>query len=129
MAKKSTRIEDYCHDEKRKNNPPAGMVIYEPKISEPKIKRYAYDPHLSPQLVWAGKPGLTSIEVEDASGVEVESIALHIHENVSTQAIIKAVQREDKQTELFADPQLPLHQAANRGVRYCDESQPPISSF
>lgn len=111
MAKKNTRVEDYRHDEKRKNNPPVGMVSYEPKISEPKVKHYAYDPHLSPQLVWAGKPGLTSIEVEDASGIAVESVALHIHENVSTQAIIKAVQREDKQTELFADPQLPLHRA------------------
>ena len=40
------------------------MVSYEPKVSEPKIKRYAYDPHLSPQLVWAGKPGVKTIEVE-----------------------------------------------------------------
>ena len=37
--------------------------------------------------------------------------SLHVHERVSVQAIIKAVQREDKQLELFADPQLPLHQA------------------
>ncbi len=63
--KKSTRVQDYRHDEKRKNNPPIGMVSYEPKISEPKIKRYGYDPHLSPQLIWAGKPGLKTIEVED----------------------------------------------------------------
>ena len=113
MAKKkrNSRVRDYRHDEKRKNNPPIGMVSYEPKISEPKTRHYAYDPHLSPQLVWAGKPGLKTIEVEDASGVEVESVSLHIHESVSSQAIIKAVQREDKQMDLFADPQLPLHQA------------------
>ena len=43
--------------------------------------------------------------------MEVESVSLHVHERVSTQAIIKAVQREDKQMDLFADPQLPLHQA------------------
>jgi len=113
MAKKkrNSRVRDYRHDEKRKNNPPIGMVSYEPKISEPKMNRYAYDPYLSPQLVWAGKPGLKAIEVEDASGIEVESIALHVHERVSAQAIIKAVQREDKQMALFADPELPLHKA------------------
>ncbi|MBW1699937.1 MAG: site-specific DNA-methyltransferase [Deltaproteobacteria bacterium] len=111
MAKKNSKVKDYRHDEKRKNNPPIGMVSYEPKIAEPKTRHYAYDPHLSPQLVWAGKPGLKSVEVEDASGIEVESVALHVHERVSAQAIIKAVQREDKQMDLFADPQLPLHQA------------------
>ena len=26
------------------------MVTYEPKVAEPKMKYYAYDPHLSPQL-------------------------------------------------------------------------------
>lgn len=104
-------MRDYRHDEKRKNNPPIGMVSYEPKISEPKMNRYAYDPHLSPQLVWAGKHVLKAIEVEDASGIEVESVSLHVHDRVSAQAIIKDVQREDKQIELFADPQLPLHQA------------------
>ena len=109
--KKSTRVQDYRHDKKRKNNPPIGMVSYEPKISEPKIKRYGYDPHLSPQLIWAGKPGLKTIEVEDRSGIEVDSVSLHVHERVSAQAIIKAVQREAKQMKLFADPQLPLHKA------------------
>lgn len=113
MAKqrKSDQIQDYRYEEKRKNNPPVGMVSYESKVAEPKIKHYAYDPHLSPQLVWAGKPGLKSIEVEEKSGIDVESVALHVHERVSAQAIIKAVHREDKQMALFADPELPLHQA------------------
>lgn len=53
--KKKARVEDYRHDEKRKNNPPIGMVSYESKISEPKMKHYAYDPYLSPQLVWEVK--------------------------------------------------------------------------
>jgi hypothetical protein len=48
--KKNSQVKDYRHDEKRKNNPPIGMVSYEPKVGEPKMKRYAYDPHLSPQL-------------------------------------------------------------------------------
>ena len=49
------------HNEKRKNNPPIGMVSYEPKVAEGKTRHYAYDPHLSPQLVWAGRPGIKSI--------------------------------------------------------------------
>lgn len=62
--KKKARVEDYRHEEKRKNNPSIGMVSYEPKVGEPKMNRYAYDPHLSPQPVWAGKPGLKSVEME-----------------------------------------------------------------
>ena len=79
--KKTTRVQDCRHDEKRKNNPPIGMVSCGPKISEPKIKRYGYDPHLSPQLIWAGKPGLKTIEVEDLSGVKVDSVSLHVNIN------------------------------------------------
>ncbi len=83
---------DYRHDEaRRKNNPPVGMVAYEAKTAEQPQAHYGYDPHLSPQLIWAGKPGLVSIEVEDAAGLEVDTVSLHIHERVSTQAIIHAV--------------------------------------
>jgi hypothetical protein len=39
------------------------MVSYEPKMAEPDTRRYAYDPHLSPQLVWAGKPRLKSVDM------------------------------------------------------------------
>jgi len=105
------KIKDYRHDSKRKNNPPAGMVSFEKKVKEPEVKKYAYDPHLSPQLVWAGKPGLKAIDVEDKAGVEAETVSLHVHERVSTQAIVNAVQNKPKQTDLFADPELPLHEA------------------
>lgn len=108
----STRVEDFRYDATRKNNPPVGLASYEPKLQEPETRQYAYDPHLSPQLVWAGKPGLRSIEVEDAAGVKVETVSLHVHERVSTRAIIDAVRRpEPKQLALFADPQLPLTEA------------------
>ena len=101
---------DYRHDqERRKNNPPVGMVAYEAKTAEQPQAHYGYDPHLSPQLIWAGKPGLVSIEVEDAAGLEVDTVSLHIHERVSTQAIIHAVQKPQAlQLELFADPRQPL---------------------
>jgi adenine-specific DNA-methyltransferase len=110
--KEETRVDDYRHDNQRLNNPPIGLTGYEPQVSEPEIKTYAYDPHLSPQLVWAGKPGLEEIKVSDRAGVDVETLPLHIHERVSTRAIIDAVKRpEPKQLGLFADPQLPLGQA------------------
>ncbi len=109
--RKPTKVDDYRHDTTRKNNPPVGMVQYE-VVRETPQEHYAYDPHLSPQLVWANKPGLHSIEVEDAAGVDVDTVSLHIHERVSTQAIIKAVQRpQPKQLALFADPDLPLTEA------------------
>jgi adenine-specific DNA-methyltransferase len=70
------------------------MVAYDVKIAEQPPAHYGYDPHLSPQLVWAGKPGLVNIEVEDAAGLAVDTVfSLHIHERISTQAMIHAVQR------------------------------------
>src|SRR6266508_3301058 len=110
----STRVDvdDFRHDATRKNNPPVGLANYDAGLRKTQTRTYAYDPHLSPQLVWAGKPGLKSIEVEDAAGVEVEEVALHVHERVSTRAIIEAVRRpEAKQLGLFADPDLPLSEA------------------
>ncbi len=92
------KVKDYRHEEKRPNNPPAGLATYDKTL--PSRKVYDYDPHLDPQLVWAGK--------KEHASFEVENVALHIHERISTAAIIKAVQREEPQRELFADPQLPL---------------------
>ena len=59
MAQKKTTqskrpIETYEHTgEQRLNNPPAGLVTPETDRDAGK-KAYAYDPHLDPQLVWAG---------------------------------------------------------------------------
>ena len=99
-GKAAEKVKDYRHEEKRPNNPPAGLATYD--RTSPSRKIYDYDPHLDPQLVWAGKKEHTSFEVEN--------VALHIHERISTAAIIKAVQREPLQRDLFADPQLPLTQ-------------------
>jgi len=94
-------VGDYRHEEaQRKNNPPVGIApSYE--VRERKTTSYAYDPHLDPQLVWAGKAEHTSFEVD--------LVSLHIHERISTKAILRAVQRpEPLQLALFADPGLPL---------------------
>ena len=52
---KKKPIEQYDHKGKeRVNNPPVGLVTPDTDQETAK-KTYAYDPHLDPQLVWAGK--------------------------------------------------------------------------
>jgi adenine-specific DNA-methyltransferase len=55
-----------------------------------------------PWLEWAGKREQSKQRV-----LEVDPVALHIHERVSARAVLRATQREDVQRELFADPELP----------------------
>ena len=62
-------IESYEHrDKERVNNPLAGLVTpqTDPDAGQQK-KHYTYDPHLDPQLVWAGKAEHTSFEVPTVS--------------------------------------------------------------
>jgi len=146
-GKSKTEVSDYRHDEERLNNPPAGLAAEVEATAEavrPR-RKYAYDPHLDPQLMfdpqivrqraeeliaeiaatddlevakakarelqrmqepwlqWAGKAEHTSFEVE--------TVPLYIHERISTQAILRAVRREEVQKSLFGDPELPLHEA------------------
>lgn len=56
-----------------------------------------------PWLEWAGK--------QEKKGFEVDPVALHIHERIATQAILKVIAREDVQRNLFADPQLEYQKA------------------
>jgi len=107
-ARGDPSVTDYRHDEaKRKNNPEVGLANWEKKRLP--RKRYEHAPHKDPQLVCAGKAEHTSFEVG--------TVSLHIHERVSTQAIINGVKRngaraaQPQQLALFADPQLPLDQA------------------
>ena len=56
-----------------------------------------------PWLEWAGK--------RELPGFAVDPVALHIHERVSTQAILRAAARQDITRDLFADPKLDYAQA------------------
>ncbi len=102
-------IERYEHtDKKRVNNPPVGLVT--PQTDPPTIKRrtYEYDPHLDPQLVWAGKKEHTSFEVP--------TVSLHVHERIDPRTIVEAVRRRNAQAfqpSLFERPEenLPLRDA------------------
>jgi adenine-specific DNA-methyltransferase len=96
----NNKLKDYRHTEaQRRNNPPAGIApTYE--VRERQTRQYEYDPHLDPQLVWAGKAEHTSFEVD--------VVSLHIHERISTAAILRAVRRpEPVQPSLFGETPLP----------------------
>ena len=76
-------VETYEHrDKERLNNPPVGLVTpdTDPDTGQ-KAKNYAYDPHLDPQLVWAGKAEHTSFQVP--------TVSLHVHERIDPRTIIE----------------------------------------
>ena len=98
-------IESYEHwDKQRVNNPPVGLVTPEtdPDAGQKK-KCYAYDPHLDPQLVWAGKAERTSFEVP--------TVSLHVHERIDPRTIIEAVRKRDGED---VSRQLPLFEAERK---------------
>jgi adenine-specific DNA-methyltransferase len=96
-------IERYEHsDKKRINNPPVGLVTPETDPVAPTHKTYDYvapvpsvkprqeldyDPHLDPQLVWAGK--------KEHSSFEVPTVSLHVHERIDPHTIIDAVRKRN----------------------------------
>lgn len=105
MANKK-QIEQYNHsDKERTNNPQVGLVtpVSDPDTGEKKI--YQYDPHLDPQLQWAGK--------EEHTSFKVPTVSLHVHERIDPKTIIDTVKREknyDQQMSLFAEHK-PLREA------------------
>ena len=96
-------IERYEHAGKtRINNPPVGLVTRETDPPLPTHKTYDYiqpvpsvkpgrnldyDPHLDPQLVWAGKKEHTSFEVD--------TVSLHVHERIDPRTIMEAVRKRN----------------------------------
>ncbi len=98
---KKKPIEQYAHKGKqRANNPPVGLVTPATDKESGK-KTYAYDPHLDPQLVWAGKAERTSFEVP--------TVSLHVHERIDPRTIVEAVRRRngsnEQQMSLFQSPE------------------------
>ena len=95
MAKRNAKntnkkkpIESYDHKgKKRANNPPVGLVTPETDPDAGQKKTYQYDPHLDPQLVWAGKAEHTSFEVP--------TVSLHVHERIDPRTIIEATRRRN----------------------------------
>src|SRR5688572_6140243 len=92
---------DYRHNDTRLNNPPAGLADMAPVA--PGRKRYAFDPHLDPQLQWAGKAEHLTFDVE--------TVPLHIHERVSAAGIVESLRTGPVQRSMFADPEFDLNEA------------------
>jgi adenine-specific DNA-methyltransferase len=91
-------VEQYDHKaRKRPNNPPVGLVDAKSDAAEGK-KTYAYDPHLDPTLVWAGKAERTSFAIP--------TVSLHVHERIDPRSIIEAVRKKNgsdyEQMSLFS---------------------------
>lgn len=106
---KKRQIDQYAHtDKQRANNPPVGLVTPETDPIAPAKKKYQYDPHLGPELVWAGKAERTSFEVP--------TVSLHVHERIDPKSIIAAVRtngdrvtptgpaKKSRQLSLFEEP-------------------------
>ncbi len=91
----------YKHkDKKRKNNPHVGTVTSKTEAPKVRTKKYKYDPHLDPELQWAGKAERVSFEVP--------SVSLHVHEKIDPRSIIETVRARNsvdyEQLSLFHDP-------------------------
>lgn len=100
-------FEQYEHkDKKRLNNPPVGLVDAHTDNGGQKKKTYQYDPHLDPQLQWAGKAEHTSFEVP--------TVSLHVHERIDPRRIIETVRKvktDMVQPSLFEEDKKPLREA------------------
>jgi adenine-specific DNA-methyltransferase len=108
MAKKLTKkeIEQYEHRKnERANIPHVGLVTPASDPDTGAKKKYEYDPHLDPQLQWAGKAEHTSFEVP--------TVSLHVHERIDPKTIIETVKKEKDdggQMSMFSEKK-PLREA------------------
>lgn len=107
MANK--KVDAYTHkDEKRLNNPQVGLVSSQTDKLDGRTK-YEHDPHIDPQLSWAGK--------KEGTSFEVPNVSLHIHERIDPKRIVKAFLKSEsstpKQISLFEEPdnEPPLNKA------------------
>ena len=96
-ATKRKEVDDYRHESARRLNNPTAALAREDIAPVPQ-RTFSFDPHLDPQLVWTGKA--------EQDELLVEAPSIHVHERLSTEAIIKAARRENAQVALFADPGL-----------------------
>lgn len=107
-ATSERKIKSYTHDDKeRTNNPPIGLVNANTDL-DVKPTKYDHDPHVDPNIDWAGKSEGTSFEVP--------TVSLHVHERIDPCSIVESVRKPkhgDKQIPLFGafDDNPPLREA------------------
>lgn len=81
-------INNYKHNSKRKNIPEIGLVSNSTDKSKNLKTKYKHDPHVQPNLSWAGKVEYDEFEVQETS--------LHIHEKIDPKRIIEAFLNKTK---------------------------------
>lgn len=149
MAKKTlSEPAAYRHQGDTRPNIPPAKIAAEGPVPAVALGEYAYDPHLTPRLLfdrsgesdgihdlltraadlslstseeaelrgafqrhdpwleWSGKR-----EEHEATSFQVDPVALHIHERISAQALVRTALRRDVQRDLFADPVQPYQEA------------------
>ena len=129
----STEVSDLRHDEKRSNIPPAPVAAegttpllgpLEIDVSPRQTPTLRHDDNDELQillekaarvglnkdegarlaaLVSVPQPQLSWAKKSEKSRLEIEPVALHIHERLSTQAILACAKKESPQKSLFAD--------------------------
>lgn len=85
--KRKETVVQYTYEQKRVNIPPTGLVTAETDPLDG-IKIYKFDPHLDPELQWAGKSEGTSFDID--------TVSLHVHERIDPLTIIDAVRIRNK---------------------------------
>ncbi|MEK7601435.1 MAG: site-specific DNA-methyltransferase [Patescibacteria group bacterium] len=107
MARKKTQnpttaapVKSYKHRAKRPRIPTQEeSKSLSPRDKQPVKKKYAYDPSLDPQLVWAGKQ-------EEGTEFAVSTVPIYVQENIASEGIIarlKAGASDDQQMMLFGE--------------------------
>ena len=90
-------VGDYRHENATRLNNPTAALAREDVAPIPE-RTFSFNPHVDPQLTWAGKA--------EQQELDVEAPSIHVHERLSTEAVVKAARRENAQIALFADPGL-----------------------
>ncbi|HEX2412326.1 MAG TPA: hypothetical protein VHJ39_14260 [Solirubrobacteraceae bacterium] len=103
---------DHRHEHATRLNNPTAALAREDVAPVPQ-RTFVFDPHLHPQLVRTGKAE------QEELGVEAPSI--HVHERLSTDAVVKAARRENAQIALLpirgsSDPQQLHADCGGRGT-------------
>ena len=83
MEKKQKDLKSYSHNQKRLNNPPAGLIK---NSGSDKIK-YSFDEHLDPSLNWSGK--------KEKNQLEIDLTDLYVSERIDPLKIINQLKYDE----------------------------------
>lgn len=87
-GQRKRNLDQYDHqDKQRLNKPPVGLVTPKTDPDTGSKKTNSYDPHLDPQLAWAGKAEHTSFEIP--------TVTLHVHERIELLTVNDAGRRRN----------------------------------